>query len=581
MGRPAAATDAAALPWIALEVLAVDPSALGGAVIKGMPHEIRRRWLACLNEVMSEGARLMRMPVGITEDRLLGGLDLSATLARGRPVFQSGILEEVSGGLVHVGMAERIEPRLAGLLGAAMDNGLIPGPDGIARPVSFGVIAFDEGVGDETPPPGLSDRLGLCLHGANTTVEPPCGVEEIRSRIDDARRRQSDIETPAELPEVLSAVALSLGIESLRAPMQALKAARIIAALDGSNEVADFHVALAVQLVLAGRATRMPSEEEPAEQPDEPEMPEEPESEDANAEDGQAVQDRLLELVEAILPDDLLLALRSGERRRNAQRQGKAGAFRKSGRRGRPVGSRRGDPRSDGRLDLMATLRAAAPWQALRRGRDAGPALRVHMEDLRVKRFRERSETTTIFAVDASGSAAVHRLAEAKGAVERLLADCYIRRDRVALIAFRGAVADLVLPPTGSLTRAKRLLATVPGGGGTPLASGIEAATALAVSIESSGATPLIVLLTDGRANIGRDGAPGRAQAAEDATAAARVLRVRGIRSLLIDVSPRPRTEASRLAAEMGADYLPLPYADPARLDMAIRNAAQPAGKAA
>ena len=115
-------------------------------------------------------------------------------------------------------------------------------------------------------------------------------------------------------------------------------------------------------------------------------------------------------------------------------------------------------------------------------------------------------ETTTIFVVDASGSAALHRLAEAKGAVELLLADCYIRRDQVALIAFRGSAAELLLPPTRSLARAKRSLAGLPGGGGTPLAAGLDAAFALSDSIRRKGQTPTVIVLTDGRANIARDG---------------------------------------------------------------------------
>ncbi len=91
------------------------------------------------------------------------------------------------------------------------------------------------------------------------------------------------------------------------------------------------------------------------------------------------------------------------------------------------------------------------------------------------------------------------RLGEAKGAVEMLLADCYVRRDEVALIAFRGAGADLLLPATRSLTRAKRSLAALPGGGGTPLASGLAAAESLAEEVRRKGRTPTLVVITDGR----------------------------------------------------------------------------------
>ena len=130
---------------------------------------------------------------------------------------------------------------------------------------------------------------------------------------------------------------------------------------------------------------------------------------------------------------------------------------------GRPVGNRPGDPRR-GRLDLIATLRTAAPWQPLRRGTDEARRVVVAAEDIRIRRYRQRSETTAIFCVDASGSAALERLAEAKGAVELLLAEAYVRRDRVALVAFRGTGAEVLLPPTRSLVRAKRALAGLPGG---------------------------------------------------------------------------------------------------------------------
>jgi magnesium chelatase subunit D len=195
----------------------------------------------------------------------------------------------------------------------------------------------------------------------------------------------------------------------------------------------------------------------------------------------------------------------------------------------------------------------------------------VRQDDFRITRYKQRSETTTIFVVDASGSAALHRLAEAKGAVELLLADCYVRRDRVAMVAFRGPGAELLLPPTRSLVRAKRSLAGLPGGGGTPLAAGIDAAVELADGVQRRGGTPVVVLLTDGRANVSREGIGGRAQAAEDALASARAFRVADLKALVVDMSPRPRPDAEKLAHEMGAVYLPLPHADAAALSGAVQ----------
>jgi magnesium chelatase subunit D len=239
-------------------------------------------------------------------------------------------------------------------------------------------------------------------------------------------------------------------------------------------------------------------------------------------------------------------------------------------------------------LNIIETLRAAAPWQRLRRVEAAmhpnekhRPArIEVRRADFHVTRFKQRAETTTIFVVDASGSAALHRLAEAKGAVELLLADCYVRRDRVALLAFRGIRAELLLPPTRSLARAKRSLASLPGGGGTPLAAGIDAAIALADAAQRKGETPVVIFLTDGRANVARDGKGGRARAEEEALTAGRMLRMAGLTAMLVDTSPQPQPQARRLATEMSAAYLPLPHAGAMAISRAVRSAVpqQPGG---
>jgi magnesium chelatase subunit D len=243
---------------------------------------------------------------------------------------------------------------------------------------------------------------------------------------------------------------------------------------------------------------------------------------------------------------------------------------------------RRGEPRAGARLNVIETLRTAAPWQILRReealrlGLPSVPGRRIDVrrEDFRITRLKQRSETTSIFAVDASGSSALHRLAEVKGAVELLLADCYVRRDRVAMLSFRGRSADLILPPTRSLARAKRCLAGQPGGGGTPLAAAIVAAVALADAVRRKGQTPIVVLLTDGRANVARDGSPGRERAEADALASARVMRAAGFTALVVDTSSHPHPSARQLADEMGARYLPLPYADARKLSLEVQAAA-------
>ena len=223
-------------------------------------------------------------------------------------------------------------------------------------------------------------------------------------------------------------------------------------------------------------------------------------------------------------------------------------------------------------------MRAAAPWQRLRQGPLTATAstlapqrVRVEKGDLHVTRFQQRRATTTVFVIDASGSAALHRLAEAKGAVESLLADCYARRDNVAVIGFRGVAAQLLLPPTRSLVRARRSLAGLPGGGGTPLAAGLDAARLLAEQVRRGGATPLLVVLTDGRANIARNAQPGRERALADALHAARTLAGLGCATLLVDTSPQPSVAAQTLALAMNARYLALPYAAAQVVSSAVR----------
>jgi magnesium chelatase subunit D len=287
--------------------------------------------------------------------------------------------------------------------------------------------------------------------------------------------------------------------------------------------------------------------------------------------------DLVLEAAQAAIPAGLLASLKIGQlQRAKTPTSGSAGALQKNALRGRPVGVRKGEPRAGQRINVLETLRAAAPWQKLRQRQlaqtdDQKQRIVVRKEDFHVTRFRQSGQTTTVFVVDASGSSALNRLAEAKGAVELLLADCYVRRDSVAVLAFRGQTAELILPPTRSLARAKRSLAGLPGGGGTPLANAIDASILLADQLRKKGETPIVVLLTDGKGNIARDGKPGRTQAATDALAAAAEMRLRGFSTLLVDTSPQAQDAAKNLAQVMGAQYLALPYAGANTLNQAVR----------
>ena len=513
------------------------------------------------------------MPASVPDSRLLGGLDLAATLAAGRPVAERGVLAEADGGLLLLAMAERAAPGMAARIAGVMDAGEVAlERDGIARrlPARFGLVALDEGVEEERVAAPLADRCAFHL-------APLPLPEASRPDIAAARMRLQDVRAADDVLRALAGASIALGIDSLRAPLLALRAAIASAALAGRDEVAAEDAARAARLVLAPRATRMPEAvQPPAEQPSPPEQAEAGEAPKGETTDA-PLEDRILDAARAVLPEGILAGLGAGMRdaARRGAADGRAGLRQATPLRGRPAGTRQGALRSGARLALVETLRAAAPWQPLRRkGRVGGPRLLVKREDIRLRRFEAPQETVAIFVVDASGSAAMHRLAEAKGAVELLLADCYVRRDRVALIGFRGRAAEVLLPPTASLVRAKRSLAGLPGGGGTPLAAGLDAAREMAVACRRAGRTPLIVLLTDGRANVARDGTGGRMQAEKDALESAHPLRVAGVPALLVDTAPRPQPFAKDVAAAMGARYLPLPMADAQRLSGAVRDAA-------
>ncbi|MET0709007.1 MAG: magnesium chelatase subunit D [Tardiphaga sp.] len=569
---------------VAAHLFAVDPAGTG-LLLHTRAGPVRERYLALLRAALPASQPLKHLPLHIADGRLLGGLDLNATLQAGRPVAERGLLADADGGVLLLAMAERMPAATVVHVTAAMDSGeTIVERDGLSlrQPARFGVVALDEGLDDEFAPAALRDRLALHVDLEDIPIRDADEMVVDGEEIAAARARLAKLHASDEQIDALCSVASALGIVSLRAPLLALRVAAASAALAGNAAIEQDDLALAARLVLAPRALVLPEATEPqppSEQPPEPPQDSgDTESDNRDAPDfDRALDEVILAAAQAAIPPGVLAALRAAGGRSRGRSSGKAGALQKSNKRGRPTGTTRGELRSGARLNLIETLRAAAPWQPLRR-REAAKAgmstpsrILIRKDDFRISRFKQRSETATIFVVDASGSAALHRLAEAKGAVELLLADCYIRRDQVALIAFRGSVAELLLPPTRSLARAKRSLAGLPGGGGTPLAAGLDAAFVLADTIRRKGQTPTVIVLTDGRANIARDGAQGRPRAEADASSAAQQLRAAGILSVLVDTSPRPGPQAAQFAKEMGARYLPLPHADANVLSQAVR----------
>ncbi len=576
-------------------LLAVDPVGLGGAVLHGRDPAAAEAWTRAFVALLPAGAPLRRVPSSITADRLVGGLDLSATLASGRVVAERGVLAAADGGVLTLDAA-RTRAGTWPHVARALDTRVVTVQrDGVEahHAASFALVAV-EGGDDEHVPAAIADRVAFLVdldepgdHQASPN-DAGAGARAVAL----ARLRLRAVRDDGAAEAIVRG-ADTLGVRSTRVLLAALAAARASAALGGRDEVAAIDVATAARLVLAPRTTEQPpaadESHETADAPhaddvrdpasrvespnttattttDAPESQPDPAPESRPEGEVAAMADVVVRAARAAIPTGLLAASAAVAARASAA-AGRAGAAGTPGTRGRQVGVRRGDPRTGARLDVVATLRAAAPLQRVRRDArethdaSARPRVSIRKEDFRVRTCVTHAMTTTVFVVDASGSSALHRLAEAKGAVELLLAEGYARRERVALIAFRGTSAELVLPPTHALARARRVLAALPAGGGTPLAAALDLAGLVVAGAKRDASQVITVLLTDGRANVARDGRGGRPRAEADALDAARRLGALGCASVLVDTGPRPEPFARRVAHDMGARYVPLPMA--------------------
>lgn len=539
----------------ALAVLAVDPAAVGGLWLRARASPLRVAVTAALADLPLP-VPLRRLPPGTGDEALFGGLDVAATLQAGRPVLRGGLLD--SPALFLLPMAERAAPGLATRLAQALDRR------------GHALVALDEAAepGEGLAAP-LADRLGLFLDLDGLASDAAEDLLPDPGRVSAARARLAAVKIPHETVRQVVTACVRLGIDSLRAPMLALAVARVLAALAGRPVVEDADLLVAGELALAHRATLAPDPEtDPPPEPP-PQQPPPDSADTPEAGQGALPAEILVDAVRAALPADLLARLAELRAQRGTRGTAGSGAARAGRRHGAPLPARRGMPRGADRLDLVATLRAAAPWQGLRRAaapNRAGLALLVAPGDLHLRRRAERSDRLLVLAVDASGSAAVARLAEAKGAVELLLAEAYSRRDHVALLTFRGQGASLLLPPSRSLVQAKNRLRGLPGGGGTPLAQGLNLALSTARQARGRGMTPTLALLTDGRGNVALDGSGNRPLAEAQAMQVARAVRAAGTAAVVIDTGARPNTRLADLASAMAARYVALPRATAGRL---------------
>ena len=497
----------------------------------------------------------------------------------------------------------------------------------------FGVVALDESMADDPPmSPALQERLGLWFDLQDIAPSDVSDVS-LNTRKDDnaldvmgiqiapdalARMKQSlpHIQWTDEQVLAVCSTAQGLGIDSLRVPTLALRVACCHAALHARSHIADDDLAFAARRVLAPRATQLPapaenaSDTEPQNSSDssaEPDQAQEQSSnsleptetpnpsesakdeedtsstdtseEDTNTQDealsdlpsSENLQEMMIAAALASLPPDVLDGLLTKPGRNLGNTSGRSGQFRSGTQRGRPLPPRTGRPGGHARLHILSTLRAAAPKQRLRGNTQQG-RVAIRSEDFHVHRYQQHSSSCLILALDASGSAALQRLAEAKGAVELLLQQSYARRDSVCIVSFKGAKAQLLLPMTRSLVRAKRAMMGLPGGGGTPLALALKMACEQATQLQRQGVTPILVVLSDGRANVNLQGLGGRAQAQADAQQWAAQWRQTGHRCLWIDTSLQPDTQVQNMAQTMGGSYLPMPQVQAQRMASAMEN---------
>lgn len=566
----------------ALLLLAIDPELRG--VVLAAPAGTGKTSLARgLNALLD--VPFIELPASIDTENLLGGLDLQATLRTGHITLQQGALARAHGGIAYIDGINLMTDASANLLLSALDEGEVRiEREGLSRRelARFMLIgSYDPAEG--TPRAHLLDRLAMIvpLPGQYSALQREMVVRHhqyvngnwqedtdfLRGLIITAREHLPTVTIEPEQVARLSQTALAYGVEGHRVDLFAIRVACAAAAYELRDSVSDEDCTLAAQLVILPRARQIPMEDAPNEPPppkqDNDQPPEQPQPESSEAE-GETQQplpslvspEQILEALATDLPDALeqlpFINVRRG-------RTGSRGAT--EGNRGRHIRSTPGDPKRH-RIDVVATLRAAAPWQPIREIQNGKRRVNLQASDIRVKHYRSKAGTLFCFAVDASGSMALHRMRQAKGAVHILLEKAYVNRDRVALIAFRGEQAELLMPPTQSVELARRALDLLPTGGGTPLGSALLLAADVAANARSRGIMQtVVILLTDGRGNVALhpNGKP-----ADELAQLGVYLQESGLHTVVVDTKRNylSRGEARQLAESLGGDYAYLPNAN-------------------
>ncbi|HIC92521.1 MAG TPA: putative cobaltochelatase [Syntrophaceae bacterium] len=520
--------------------------------------------------VVKRKMEVVDLPLGATEDRVVGTLDIERAIKKGEKHFEPGILAEAHRGILYVDEVNLLDDHLVDVLldAAAMGVNIVE-REGVSfshpsRFILVGTMNPEEG----ELRPQLLDRFGLCVdvqgianqRERREVVERwldyernPHGFEEKWRQEQDrlcrlilkAKGLLPNVTYSPEILDLITQIALDMGVDGHRADIFMLKAAHTISAYHERTEITEDDVREAAELVLPHRMPKRPFQESKVDQEKlEQSIQRQRNKQKAKGEEQEETRgdqnshrnrehkepqkggsETNFEVGDPFQVKKLNLPL---------DRQPKRGSGRRSKARtdtkwGRYVGSTiLKDKHRDVALD--ATLRAAAPHQIYReRG---GNAVAIEPPDLRQKIREKKIGTTILFVVDASGSmGANRRMVETKGAILSLLIDAYQRRDKVGLIAFKGSEARLLLPPTSSVEVAKKQLEELPVGGKTPLSYGLKLAFEVLKKEKQRQTKPLLILISDGKPNVSIWGG----DPLEEAKSIAIEIKKLGVSSLVID----------------------------------------------